>query len=42
MMCISLKEKEQIIINTWHAGGAYKKVGLSYDKSKFNIDEMAK
>ena len=27
------KRKEQIIINTWHAGGAYKKVGLSYDKT---------
>ncbi len=26
------KRKEQILINTWHAGGAYKKVGLSYEK----------
>lgn len=26
------KRKEQFVINTWHAGGAYKKVGLSYNK----------
>lgn len=25
------KRKKQIVINTWHAGGAYKKVGLSYE-----------
>lgn len=27
------KRAEQIIINTWHAGGAYKRVGLSYNSS---------
>lgn len=27
------KRKKQIHINTWHAGGAYKKVGLSFDKT---------
>lgn len=25
------KRKHQIVINTWHAGGAYKKVGLSFE-----------
>ena len=24
------KRKQQVVINTWHAGGAYKRVGLSY------------
>lgn len=27
------KRKNQIFINTWHGGGAYKKVGLSFDKT---------
>lgn len=27
------KRKNQVVINTWHAGGAYKRVGLSYDKT---------
>lgn len=27
------KRRKQVHINTWHAGGAYKKVGLSYEKT---------
>nr|WP_295280565.1 CDP-glycerol glycerophosphotransferase family protein [uncultured Blautia sp.] len=27
------KRKKQVVINTWHAGGAYKRVGLSYEKT---------
>ena len=33
------KRKQQIHINTWHAGGAYKKVGLSFGKTLSRLTE---
>ena len=27
------KREKQVVINTWHAGGAYKRIGLSYEKA---------
>lgn len=32
--------KEQKYIETWHGGGAYKKTGLSYDKSELQIKKL--
>lgn len=33
------KRKGQIIINTWHAGGAYKRVGNSFKGADFSLTE---
>lgn len=33
------KRKKQIVINTWHAGGAYKKVGLSFENAHTKLTE---
>lgn len=34
-------KKEQVVINTWHGGGAYKKIGIdAYSASKFYKNEL--
>lgn len=33
------KRKQQVVINTWHAGGAYKRVGLSYEPTHSKATE---
>lgn len=33
------KRKNQIVINTWHAGGAYKKVGLSFETTNSMVNK---